>query len=257
MCNSIVTGTMRLQGAREWVEEMTAIGAAVAGSVSVAGAAGPTPAANQFQNGSTQFNHCHFTQSIPPPVSGRDTASHVDALLQPAAEVRSTHQKQALVAAVPGSSESPEPAKDAGAFAVAGSALAQPSARTAHSPNSAPAAIRNMSHLRVSREPEKTVRFKPVQSAAKHSSLPRKAREVGNALPMRAPGTFHAAQPKHSTTQGSRRKAMKGSQRTDAGIVDAVLAQPAFDYAKALAALDSQGAGHLHQLHSTGEPERH
>ena len=232
------------------------MGAAMAGSLSVAGAAGPAPAATQFQHGSTQFNHCHFTQSIPPAVSGHAKASHVDALSQPAAEGQSTYQKQALVAAVSGSRESPEPAEDAGALAAAGSASAQLSARSAHSTNSAPGAMGKMSHLPVSRQPEKTVRFKQVHLAAKYSSsLPRKARDLGNARPVRAPGTSHAAQLKHSTAQESRRKAMKGSQRRDAGSVDAELAQPAFDYAKALAALDSQGAAQLHQLLSTGEPE--
>ena len=244
-----------LQGAPQWVEQMTAMTAAMAASASAASAAGPARAATQFQHGSTQFNHCHFTQSMQPPARLHDKASHVGALVQPPIEDESSHGSKALLAALTRSNDRPEPAEDEGLHAVAGSASDQPSASVS------PGAKAHMGtaaarHSELSRERKKTVRFKPAQLAAKHSSsLPSLARDPGSARPMHAPDR-PPAQPKRNAPQKSKPRNKTDNQEVNARDTDAVPAQPAFDYAKALAALDSQGAGPLQQLHSTGELER-
>ncbi len=231
--------------------------AAIAASASAGSAAGPAHAATQFQHGSTQFNHCHFTQSMLPPAQGLNKASgHVNLLSETPLEVGGSHGSQAVLAAPTRSGERPEPAEDENVHALAGNASAQPSAGIAagtKAPKSRAAALKSIP----SRERKKTVRFKRAHLAAKQSSsLPRLARDLGSARPIHAPDSSHAAQPKRSAAHLSRPRIMPESQEMNARHGDAVPAQPAFDYAKALAALDSQAGIPLHQLHSTGELER-
>ena len=253
MQHQTVTATAMLQGAQSWIDQVPAMGAAMAAFASAAGAANPVHAATQFQHGSTQFNHCHFTQSMAPPAQVDGKAGPLNS----SQALSQAHDKShAVLAARSGSLAKSEPSEGAVVHPVASNA-AQPSAGTpanAASPESTPGALGDRLQLPPSKEPKKAVRFKPAHLAAKpSSSLPRTGREVGKARPMHASSRPHTAQPKHSTAQKSR-------NRTETQIMDgdrdALLAQPAFDYAKALVALDSQGAGHLHQLHSTGEPER-
>ena len=224
---------------------MPAMGAAMAALASAASAASPVHAATQFQHGSTQFNHCHFTQSVAPHAQLDDKAGPPEvsqALSQGPNESQSIRGEHALLAASSGSCGKPEPG------------AAQPLAgATAHaaSPTSTAAALGDRLQLPMSKEPQKAVRLKPAHSAAaRSSSLPRMGRDLGKTRPAHAPIRSHAAQPKQSTAQKSRPKKKAESQTMDVDRA-AAPAQPAFDYAKALAALDSQGAGH--QLHSTGK----
>ena len=236
--------------------------AAMAASASAASAAGPEHAAAHFQHGSTQFNHCHFTQSTAPPAQVPDKASHsadVKELSHLPLEAQRLHAERHLLTAKAGSRDGPEPAENANLQAVA-SDEAQPATedvRRAVSPKSRPAAPGSTLHRPLSREPKRAVRFKTAQSAAKLSSrIPGAVKSVRSTRPTHAPGNAHAEQPKRSaahqprlkdTTQGQKGSAVKGSAMPD---------QVTFDYAEALAALDSHGAGELHQLHRTGEPRQ-
>ena len=251
-----------MQEAPSWIERVTAMSAAMAASASAVSASGPEHAAAHFQHGSTQFTHCHFTQSTAPPAQVPDKASlsaDVGALSRLPLEAQRLHAERHLLTAKAGSRDGPEPAETESLQAAA-SNDAQPVSEDvprAVSPKSRPAAPGSTLHRPLSREPKRAVRFKTAQSAAKRSSrIPGAVKSVCSTRPTHAPGNAHAEQPKRSaahkprlkdTTQGQKVAAVKGS---------AMPKQLTFNYAEALAALDSHGTSELHQLHSIGEPRQ-
>ena len=70
------------QGGGPWLEHMTALSAAMAASALAEGAAGVGPS---FQQGSTHYTHCHFTQAAPA-IAGQPAPAHATTMASQATQ---------------------------------------------------------------------------------------------------------------------------------------------------------------------------
>lgn len=244
------------------------MGAAMAASASAAAAAGAPSAAGNLQQGpATHFSNCHFMQSMPSSLTPVEaTAPTSDSGTQPKTAGASSSQAPAETHTAPGVAAEGE-GNGAAHEAISitpdtvedNQSDAADKAKTgAPGPESKKA--KQATKLRqLDAEPKPRVHFKPSTAKLSSWSNPQgrstaRRAEITNALTTKAP----AAGLQLSKTPGKEQRRVKSSQSEKAPDVEADKAQPepAFDYTRALAALDSQSTANLPQLHCTGMPEK-
>ena len=252
-----------------WIAQLAAMGAAMAASASTAATAGAPSAAEKLQQGpATHFNNCHFMQSMPSSLKAVEvTAPAADPGAQPKTSAASSSQTPAETHTAPGAAAQGEgDAAACKAMSITHEAAEDKQSGAANKGNTGAAPgdpgpgskrVKQATKLRqLGAEPKPQVHFKP--STAKLSSwsnpqgrsFARRA-EITAAFTTKAP----AAGLQLGKTPGKEQRREKSSQRREKALdVEAEKAQhePAFDYTRALAALDSQSTADLPQLHSTG-----
>ena len=251
-----------------WIAQLTAMGAAMAASASAAAAAGaPSAAANLQQGPATNFNNCHFMHSMPSSLKPVDaTVPAADPGKQPETAAWSSSQTPAethTASGVAAQGEGDAAARKAMSITHEAAEDKQSDAAEKGKTGAAPGApgpgskkAKQATKLRhLNAEPMPRVHFKPSTanlsswSNPQGRSIARRA-EITDALTTKAP----AAGLQLGKTLGKEQRRVKSSQRRKAPDVEAEKAQPepAFDYTRALAALDSRSTANLAQLHSTG-----
>lgn len=252
-----------------WIAQLAAMGAAMAASASTAAAAGaPSGATNMQQGPATHFNNCHFMQTMPSSLKAVEvTAPAADHGTQPKTAALNSSQRPAETHTAPeiaAQGEGDNAACKAMSIPHEAAEDKQSDAADKGKTGAAPGApspgskrAKQATKLRqLDAEPEPRVHFK--SSTAKLSSwcnpqdrsVARRA-EITDAFMTKAP----AAGLQLGKIPGKEQRRVKSSQRREkAPDVEADKAQPepAFDYTRALAALDSQCTANLPQLHSTG-----
>ncbi len=289
---------------------MTTMGAVMAASASAAKTNGSANPATQFQHGSTQFNHCHFTQSVPLPAPATKPASQsaaapshsqtVAVRSEPSSGALTRHEWGIQTGFIGGGQEGQEPQEHAAIGLDARAAIQARTDRAVETeagtsteavavaaPDRTPAQGRaagqdSRLHCPLRKAPRRSVHFKPaVPTLRPHGNSPQRPNIASSTShSISVPGRTHAAgqsrasvpnkqRPKdtsqgerdtaadraeaRSVTKQSRPKDAPRSQKKTAMEATDAQQQPAFDYAKALAALDSHHAGTLQQLRNAGE----